>query len=143
MYVRLENDAVAEFPYFVGKLKQDNPNTSFPASIPEATLNSYGVYTVTEIDRPTHDPMTQEVTQNNPVVVDGVWTQSWSVNQRSTDIASENIRRERNKRLAETDHHALSDTAAMTTEMSTYRQALRDVPSQSGFPFSVTWPVRP
>jgi hypothetical protein len=50
MYVRIENDAVVEFPYRISKLKQDNPNTSFPASIPEATLNSYGVYTVTKVN---------------------------------------------------------------------------------------------
>jgi len=28
-------------------------------------------------------------------------------------------------------------------EMTSYRQALRDVPSQSGFPFSVVWPTNP
>ena len=143
MYVRIENDAVAEFPYLLGKLKQDNPNTSFPASIPEATLNSYNVYTVTEVTKPTCDYATHEVVENDPVLTNGVWTQSWSVNQRPTDVASGYVRNERNKRLADTDHHALSDTAAMTTEMSTYRQALRDITSQSGFPFSVTWPVRP
>ena len=143
MYVRIENDAVAEFPYLLGKLKQDNPNTSFPASIPEATLNSYNVYTVTEVTKPTCDYATHEVVENDPVLTNGVWTQSWSVNQRPTDVASGYVRNERNKRLADTDHYALSDTAAMTTEMSTYRQALRDITSQSGFPFSVTWPVRP
>ena len=143
MYVRIENGAVEEFPYLLGKLKQDNPNTSFPASIPEATLNSYGVFTVTEVTKPTCDYATHEVVENDPVLTDGVWTQSWSVNQRPTDVASGYVRNERNQRLADTDHHALSDTGAMTTEMSTYRQALRDVPFQSGFPFSVTWPTKP
>ena len=143
MYVRIENGAVAEFPYLLGKLKQDNPNTSFPASIPEATLNSYGVYTVTEVTKPTCNYATHEVVENDPVLTDGVWTQSWSVNQRPTDVASVYIRNERNQRLADTDHHALSDTGAMTTEMSTYRQALRDITSQSGFPFNVTWPTKP
>ena len=143
MYVRIENGAVAEFPYLLGKLKQDNPNTSFPASIPEETLNSYGVYTVTEVTKPTCNYATHEVVENDPVLTDGVWTQSWSVNQRPTDVASGYIRNERNQRLADTDHHALSDTGAMTTEMSTYRQALRDITSQSGFPFNVTWPTKP
>jgi len=142
MYVRIENDAVAEFPYLLGQLKQDNPNTSFPASIPEATLNSYGVHTVTETTKPTCDYATHEVVENNPVLTDGVWTQSWSVNARPTDVASEYVRNERNQRLADTDHHALSDQT-LTTEMSAYRQALRDVPSQSGFPLNVTWPTKP
>jgi len=27
--------------------------------------------------------------------------------------------------------------------MATYRQALRDVPQQAGFPDDVTWPMKP
>jgi hypothetical protein len=33
--------------------------------------------------------------------------------------------------------------AATQAEWSTYRQALLDVPQQSGFPHSVTWPTKP
>jgi len=143
MYVKVKDGAVEKFPYLLRQLKEDNPNTSFPASIPEATLNSYGVYTVTEVTKPTCDYATQEVVENNPVLADGVWTQSWSVNSRPTDVASGYVRNERNQRLIDTDHHALSDTPSMTTGMSTYRQALRDVPAQSGFPLNVTWPTKP
>jgi len=52
------------------------------------------------------------------------------------------LRRERNAKLAETDYLALSDNT-MTAEMETYRQALRDVPQQSGFPTEITWPTKP
>ena len=38
------------------------------------------------------------------------------------------LRKERNKKLAETDFYALSDVT-MSAEMTTYRQALRDLPS--------------
>jgi hypothetical protein len=31
----------------------------------------------------------------------------------------------------------------MDEAMTTYRQALRDVPDQDGFPFSVVWPIKP
>ena len=54
----------------------------------------------------------------------------------------EYIRDKRNKLLAETDWWALSDHTA-TAEQTTYRQALRDVPAQSGFPDTVTWPTKP
>lgn len=53
------------------------------------------------------------------------------------------VRQERNRLLTATDFHALSDSPAMSSEMQTYRQSLRDVPSQSGFPSSVTWPTKP
>ena len=44
--------------------------------------------------------------------------------------------------LAETDWMANSDVT-MSDEWKTYRQALRDVPSQSGFPETINWPTKP
>ena len=61
---------------------------------------------------------------------------------RTTASRAENIREERNRRLEVTDFHALSDTV-MSAEMTTYRQALRDVPAQGGFPHDITWPTEP
>ena len=52
-----------------------------------------------------------------------------------------NIRADRNRRLAETDYLALSDQT-LSAEMTTYRQALRDVPTQSD-PDNITWPTKP
>ena len=52
-----------------------------------------------------------------------------------------NVRRDRNIRLAETDYLALSDQT-LSNDMKTYRQALRDVPSQSD-PDNITWPTKP
>ena len=51
------------------------------------------------------------------------------------------VRRDRNRRLAETDYLALSDQT-LSNDMKTYRQALRDVPSQSD-PDNITWPTKP
>ena len=51
------------------------------------------------------------------------------------------VRADRNKRLAETDYLALSDQT-LSTEMNTYRQALRDVPTQTD-PDNITWPSKP
>ena len=50
--------------------------------------------------------------------------------------------RRKNRLLAKTDYMALSDTT-LTPEWATYRQALRDITEQQGFPPSVTWPVKP
>ena len=52
-----------------------------------------------------------------------------------------NVRRERNRKLAETDYLALSDNT-LADNMKTYRQALRDVPKQSD-PDNITWPTKP
>jgi len=52
-----------------------------------------------------------------------------------------NVRRDRNKKLAETDYLALSDNT-LADNMKTYRQELRDVPTQSD-PDNITWPTKP
>ena len=51
-------------------------------------------------------------------------------------------RKERDTLLAETDWWALSDRT-MTQAETDYRQALRDIPQQEGFPIVITWPVKP
>ncbi|MAG49492.1 hypothetical protein CMO86_07510 [Candidatus Woesearchaeota archaeon] len=51
------------------------------------------------------------------------------------------IRSERNKRLSETDYLALSDQT-LSSDMTTYRQALRDLTTQSD-PYNITWPTKP
>ena len=52
------------------------------------------------------------------------------------------VRNQRNALLAETDYMALSDVT-MSDAWTAYRQALRDIPAQDGFPSSVTWPTKP
>ena len=52
------------------------------------------------------------------------------------------VREERDDKLAETDWMANSDVT-MSDDWATYRQALRDVPAQAGFPNSITWPTEP
>ena len=58
------------------------------------------------------------------------------------DRLAAEARDKRNNLLAATDWTANSDVT-MTTEMTAYRQALRDVPTQSGFPTTITWPDKP
>jgi len=54
------------------------------------------------------------------------------------------VRRERDHYLTESDWTQNRDvTLSNDTNWKTYRQALRDVPTQSGFPNSVSWPTKP
>jgi len=52
------------------------------------------------------------------------------------------LRVERDAKLAETDHLALSDQT-LTSDMTTYRQALRDITSSATSLDDVTWPTKP
>ncbi|MFL9933625.1 phage tail assembly chaperone [Paraburkholderia sp. RL18-103-BIB-C] len=59
------------------------------------------------------------------------------------------IRGLRNEALANTDHFGAIPTDAPqgftknVAEWLVYRQALRDMPQQAGFPFKAVWPKRP
>jgi hypothetical protein len=86
---------------------------------------------------------------NNPIVVDDDANISdWpdyteTVPAPSSSTFTEKSAREiRNNLLSETDFYGLSD-GTMSSEMTTYRQALRDLPDQAGFPNTITWPTKP
>lgn len=72
-------------------------------------------------------------------------TKSWAPNE---EAASSGVRAERNRLLQESDW---TDTASAPERLGqdayqawqTYRQELRDVTNQAGFPLSVAWPVPP
>lgn len=57
-------------------------------------------------------------------------------------ILLNNLRRERNRLLTETDYLALSDQT-LTAEMQAYRQALRDLPANTVDPANPVWPTKP
>lgn len=64
----------------------------------------------------------------------------------SIGVLAENVRSERDRRLAETDWYMMPDYPAdpETFELvKGYRKALRDITLQSGFPRDVEWPVMP
>jgi hypothetical protein len=57
--------------------------------------------------------------------------------------AAKSVRADRDKRLAECDWTQLSDSQVDKAVWATYRQELRDVPAQTGFPYDITWPSKP
>lgn len=52
------------------------------------------------------------------------------------------VRRERNQLLKESDWVSGSDIT-MSDAWKTYRQELRDITTQKGFPNTITWPTKP
>lgn len=62
----------------------------------------------------------------------------------ANDRAAADNREKRNQLLAETDYFALTDVA-LTAEMTTYRQALRDITSHANWPnlSDSDWPSKP
>jgi len=138
IYAKIRDGAVIQYPYDLYTLRQDNPNTSYWDMIP-----------VTVEPKPEFDAVYKELESLGPTLVDGVWTQGWQILDRDADDITESVenkkrevRAQRTNLLEETDFYGFSDVT-MTSEMSAYRQALRDVPSQEGFPNTVVWPTKP
>ena len=74
-------------------------------------------------------------------------TDNCPLGQFKTDAehASE-AREKRNALIAETDYLMMPDyplSEAKRATIAAYRQALRDVPAQAGFPRQIDWPVKP
>ena len=60
----------------------------------------------------------------------------------SNDRKAAEVRAERSTKLAATDWTQLPDVPqSIKSQWASYRQALRDVPQQAGFPFNVVWPT--
>ena len=141
MYVKTQEDQVQIFPYDTGSFLRDNPNTSFPKPISDETLADYGVYPVTQTSKPEHDAITHIAKPSAPELIDGAWTQGWTVEPR-TD-ADTRARQHRNRLLAASDWTQVQDAPVDQAAWATYRQALRDITEQAGFPETIDWPVQP
>jgi hypothetical protein len=58
-------------------------------------------------------------------------------------VQSANARKRRNKLLSASDWTQVADAPVDKAAWATYRQALRDISAQAGFPATVVWPEQP
>ena len=143
-----------------------NKNMSMPKVWGEGVYETLGVDVVFETPQPTPSGAYKKVVRNGveqnakdqwvqawveqdmfeDTTVDGVTTtkaEHEAAYQTKVDAdAAKAIRLTRNNLLSSSDWRGLSDIT-MSSDWATYRQALRDVPSQSGFPHDITWPEKP
>ena len=119
--------------------------TNYWANIPETDVElstTTGQIKETVIDpKPSYDEGTQKLTKT-VTEEDDQFRESWIVEDMTESELSSSIRQKRDALLFQTDQYALSDRT-MSSEMTAYRTALRTLPEQEGFPFDVTWPIKP
>lgn len=127
------------------------------ALIKDGKADQFRVVELHEVDPPEIDPMTQSVTRDGGEYVDGRWQYNWRVDDLSPEQIAENTaakerkavvaaKTKRDKMLSESDWvviKALEAGAPVSVEWAVYRQALREVPQQEGFPNTIAWPVFP
>ena len=144
MYLKIENDTVSK--YSMGQLLKDNPLTSFPKEPSDSLLASYNVFKYTKTN--TVAPEGYILGSGEFKQVDGSWVfdqpllvdENFVERPELDDAAI--ARRQRDHLLRDTDWWATSDRT-MTAEQTAYRQALRDITEQVGFPIDITWPTKP
>lgn len=149
------------------QLRADNPNTSFPQVLTPEIIDSFGYDPVLEGPQPTLIPPYQYAQRDGVVEVNGQWFtkyiagpifQDYTDDQGVVHTAAEQyeaycfvkdaeqgkvVRDDRNKRLADCDWTQLPDAPVDVTTWATYRQDLRDVTLQPGFPWDIKWPTKP
>lgn len=82
--------------------------------------------------------------------IDGQWFTKYSVADMDADAIAykdaeqaKAIRDQRNTKLSKTDWTQVADAPVDKALWATYRQALRDITIQSGFPWDINWPTEP
>ena len=148
LLLKATGSTVEAYPYSLGMLRKDNPNTSFPKQPSVADMAAFNVYPVTEANPTVGDGQRLAKTWT-PTLVSGEWVLAHEAVDltdaevaAATAVIAANMREKRDALLAATDFYALSDVV-MTSEMTTYRSDLRDISDQENFPSAITWPTAP
>ena len=154
---------------YIDEFRRLNSSTSFPQVISEETLNDFGADVVFEGPQASGGTVYQYSQFAGVEQIDGKWYTKYILGPVFTDTpavgdipaktAAENeaaykatkdaeqatsVRTSRNDKLKECDWtHTTDSTVANKEAWATYRQALRDITSQVGFPWTITWPDAP
>lgn len=145
MYALIENGQVTKYPYSATDLIRANPQTSWPrGALSDELLASFGVLPVYgDVSTPAPGQVADEVTPT----FDGLrWNRQFIIRactQAETDTQAAQVRSQRDSALADSDWTQVADAPVDQAAWAVYRQELRDIPQQAGFPFDVSWPVAP
>ena len=146
MEIRLRSNGQVMYE---GEFRQLNSNTSFPQQISADTLNDFGADVL--LEGPQASPTRYQTAFRDGVQeIDGKWYTKYSVadidDEAKTAKDAEQakaVRTTRGEKLKDSDWTQVADAPVDKAVWATYRQALRDVTAQSGFPWEITWPTQP
>lgn len=138
------------------------PNTSLPNPLTESAINGLGGDIVFEGPQATGGDRYQYSMRSGVEQLGGKWytkyvlgpvftdtPEATAAEQEATYKASKDadqaaaVRTDRNSRLAACDWTQVADAPVDKAAWATYRQELRDITSQPGFPWEITWPTSP
>lgn len=150
LLIKLVDGNPVDNPVIELNFRQLFSNTSFPdyltPSIVEA--HGFGIYDYSPQPEVNRYEKVIEIKPSRDSA--GIWRQTWQIVEMGEDdketVNNEQaivIRTDRNYRLWESDWTQLADSTANKEVWAAYRQALRDITKQVGFPWIVQWPEKP
>jgi len=134
---------------YEGEFRAMHSNTSMPQQLTETLINDLGADVVFE--GPQAQPTRYQVGFADGVQqIDGKWYTKYSVADIDAEaIAAKDteqakaIRSQRTDKLKGSDWTQVADAPVDQAAWATYRQALRDITAQPGFPWDTQWPDAP
>ena len=115
----------------------------------EEILNSLGADVVFE--GPQAQPTRYQIAFSDGVEqIEGKWYTKYSVADMDAEAIAakdaeqaKSVRAQRGEKLKDSDWTQVMDAPVDQDAWATYRQALRDITGQEGFPWTITWPAQP
>ena len=139
MWINTQTQAVYRLHH---EVRAAFPNVSMPESLSDALLAEFNIVPVTQ----TSAPAGHVVVELAPALVDGTWTQQWTLRaptDEETQAKASEVRTQRTDKLSASDWTQVLDAPIDQSAWALYRQALRDVTAQAGFPWVIDWPLTP
>jgi hypothetical protein len=102
MYVKINNQTVEKYPYSIGNLRKDNPQTSFPKNPSNDTLAEWNVFPVVSTSA-SYDSATQIATQQGCVYNEQLqrWETDWIIRDKTAEELAEDLSVAKNKKREE------------------------------------------
>lgn len=144
-----------------------HPNTSMPQQLTEELINSFGADVVFEGPQATGGDHYQYSQYAGVEQINGKWYTKYVLGPVFTDTTAEDgtvttaaqheaaykagkdaeqaksVRQQRGEKLKDSDWTQVIDAPVDQAAWAAYRQALRDITGQAGFPWDMQWPVQP
>ena len=128
------------------EFRRRHKNTSFSKLLDEELLDAFDTDIVFEGPQKQGPPPYSYTYRDGVEKIGDKWYTKYTIGQRDKEPIdkqyAENIRTRRDILIKESDWRAVSDRE-LEPEWKEYRQALRDISKQEGFPHDVKWPTDP
>ncbi len=165
MQVRVRSTGAVMFEH---EFRQLQAGLGFPKEVTEEVLNEWGADIIFEGPQATGGTVYQYSQRDGVVQIGDKWYTKYILGPVFTDrpatdtepakTAAEqeaeykamkdaeqakSVRQQRTEKLKDSDWTQIADSTADKQAWATYRQALRDITSQAGFPWTIDWPTQP